>query len=1015
MVARALDARAGAADDQWTSEREDTAASFTPSGFFALRTPLLPFRELLGWAEGTKAGSAPGDPAALARDRELLRSRLREIVARPEVREAIFVSSPTLEALIDGWASDPETRRGAECERALVRFLARMAARPTPFGLFAGVSRGAVGDETSLTLERMGAYRRHTRLDAAFLVEVLERLPASPERRESTSFEPNPTLYRSGERRRYVRSRPGADERRHVLVSVRDSPALRTALEAAEDGALPAQVADALVATGLAADRAQSFVDDLIAQQLLLPTLDLQVTGADATYGLADAVPALAAAQGELAELDAEELGVSPDRYRRIAAGLEGLTAEPRLDRLFQVDMRKPSPRATLGTDVVREILRGVELRRRVARPAEDAALERFVERFRERFEGRAVPLLEALDPDTGIVFDGEDSAPAPLLADLRAGDARARDATWGKREEHLLSRLLDLQAAGEEELVFEERDLGVLERPDAPPCPDAFGAMAVLAARSDAALASGRFRVFVLGADGPSGARLLGRFCHTDADLRAAVEAHLRAEEARDPDAVFAEIVHLPRARDVNVVARPVLRRYEIECLGRPGAPPENRLPLDDLLISLDGEQLVLQSQRLGRRIVPRLTSAHNFLARGVSVYRLLCRLQAQGLSVGGFFWGPLGTAPWLPRVRSGRVVLERARWRIDAHALGLPDDRDAAFAVLQDWRRSHRVPRFVSLDSGPVELPVDLDNVLAVDTLGQAVRAHGSAQLVELFPPPDELRVHGPEGAFVHELVVPFVRSAPAPPRSRRGSDRTVARTFPPGSEWLYARIYTGETAADAVLTADIAALVAELVDSGVADRGSSSATRTRSSICACASTATPAGCTRRRCRLSRRPAPRFSSAGSPGGSSSGRTNARSSATAGRRPSSSPSAPSTPTATLFWRSCPGSSRARSGGGSASSGCIACSSTSASTVRAESSSPGERAIRWPAPSAGTTASAAASARGSAARGPSSSACSTPTRPGRRASRPASRSSPSGRVCSSRSGENSRGWTRGAA
>ena len=128
------------------------------------------------------------------------------------------------------------------------------------------------------------------------------------------------------------------------------------------------------------------------------------------------------------------------------------------------------------------------------------------------------MPLLEALDPDTGIVFDGEDSAPAPLLADLRAGDARARDATWGKREEHLLSRLLDLQAAGEEELVLEERDLGVLERPDAPPCPDAFGAMAVLAARSDAALASGRFRVFVLGADGPSGARLLGRFCHADA-----------------------------------------------------------------------------------------------------------------------------------------------------------------------------------------------------------------------------------------------------------------------------------------------------------------------------------------------------------------------------------------------------------------------------------------------------------------------------------------------------------------
>ena len=773
-----------------------------PSGFFALRTPLLPFGELLGWAEGA------------VQDREVLRARLREIVARPEVREAIFVSSPSLEALIDAWAADPDTPRNAECERALVRFVARMCGRPTPFGLFAGVSTGIVGAKTSLVLDGREAYRRHTRLDASFLVDVVER-------HEPSTYVPNPSLYRSADRRRYVRSRPGADERRHLLVSVRDSHALAACLAAADRGATTAAITEALAESGVDIERAGRYVDDLVEQQVLVPTVDLQMTGADAVYGLGDAVPALAQAGSDLAALDEESLGIRPERYRAIAATLEGLTEEPQLDRLFQVDMRKSSTRATLGEEVVREILRALELRRRIAPANEDSALRRFVERYMRRFEGREVPLLEALDPDLGVSFDDDDAGAAPLLDGLRAAEPTTQAERFGSREEHLLFRLVELQADGRRELVLDASDVARLENPAAEPLPEAAAAIAVVAARSEEALAGGRFRVLVYGADGPSGARLLGRFCHADPVLRAAVEEHLRAEEALDPEAVFAEVVHLPRARDVNVVARPVLREWEIACLGQPGAPPERQLPLDDLLVSIHRGRVVLRSQQLGRRVVPRMTTAHNFHQRGVSAYRLLCRLQEQGLSNGAGFWGPLASVPWLPRVRSGRIVLERERWRLTADELDGADGKDAAVAAVQDWRRRLGVPRFVSHVSPAVELTVDLDNVLAVDGLVQALRAHGTARLAEQFPPPEELCVHGPEGAFVHELVVPFVRSR-APVRSReRISEARIRRTFPPGSDWLYARISTGATIADRILADEIAGLVRDLLGSGAADR--------------------------------------------------------------------------------------------------------------------------------------------------------------------------------------------------
>src|SRR5215510_11424640 len=64
-----------------------------PSGFFVLRTPLLPFDELEAWSSGLEAPAVSRDAAALeqalAADRERLRGRLRTLVLRSEVLDAL--------------------------------------------------------------------------------------------------------------------------------------------------------------------------------------------------------------------------------------------------------------------------------------------------------------------------------------------------------------------------------------------------------------------------------------------------------------------------------------------------------------------------------------------------------------------------------------------------------------------------------------------------------------------------------------------------------------------------------------------------------------------------------------------------------------------------------------------------------------------------------------------------------------------------------------------------------------
>jgi thiopeptide-type bacteriocin biosynthesis protein len=819
-----------------------------PSGFFALRTPLLPFDELLAWGDGLEAASAGDDlarlEAAVAADRARLRQRLRAVFARPEAREALFLASPDLEERFDLWLRQPESEAGRKIERALVRYFARMAGRATPFGLFAGCSVGTVGAETRVVLADRSRYRRHTRLDMDYLVLLTDALARDPKLRRTLAFAVNSSLYPSRGRLRYCEVRRNGKGWTHHQVALEASDYLEVTLTRAGADATATALASALVADdpeGSLAE-AEEYVGALIDNQVLVPELRPAVTGPEPVPDLVArlrqraATPAadrLEQARQELEALDAGGLGAEPARYRGVARLLDGLAPETDRSRLFQVDLIKPVVNATLGPAVLAEIRRGVAVLHRLARRPRDDRLARFREAFVNRYEGREVALVEALDEDAGVGFEtltGETTDASALLDGLQFPKAGEQTVPWGRRETLLLRKLGEVLAAGAGVLPLTPHDLEEMAEPDPPPLPDAFAVMVTVAAASEAAVAAGDFRIVLDGVCGPSGARLLGRFCHADHELHRQVEQHVRAEEALQPDVVFAEVVHLPEGRLGNILARPVLRAYEIPYLGRARVPAERQIPVTDLLVSVVGGQVVLRSARLGRRVLPRLTCAHNFHT-SQGIYRFLCMLQSQGTAGDlGWDWGPLRDAPFLPRVVSGRLVLARALWRVrpdELKPLGQAGGA-ARFRAVQRWRAARRLPRWLALADGDNELPIDLDNVLAVDTLVELIKGREEAALVEVFPAPDGLWVRGPEGTFAHELVVPFVRKGTGgglPERVNRracpAAEGSVPRSFAPGSEWLYAKLYTGPATLDSVLRDVVGPLVERALGSGAADR--------------------------------------------------------------------------------------------------------------------------------------------------------------------------------------------------
>jgi thiopeptide-type bacteriocin biosynthesis protein len=811
---------------------------WTHCGFFVLRTPLLPWQDFQTLAVDTENLDAVDA-------RTLIRERLKAIVSRPAVAEALYVASSSLSASIPFWLEHPDSPRGIRVQQALVRYLARMTGRPTPFGLFAGCSLGEIGASSHLTLPDAASYRRRVRLDNGYLDAVIGALQDDPALRDGLAYFPNGTLYRRGEWIRYTETVHSKAGIAHHLMAAEASPDLLEVLRAADKGARVGDIARALLALDpeLDEDDALEYVHALVRSHILLPELQLGITGQEPAHRLLDdlkeqpcAEPTrgvLRSVQEALEGLDQQPLGRGREVCDASIRQLEALPVPLRGQWLFHVDLIKPTPRLGLSAEVAAEMMRGAEILRSLAWLGVDPAMDAFKASFRERYGEREMPLLEVLDEESGIGFERMDEASraqTPLLTgvDLQRS-IPAEPMKMPLNHRYILSRIM-AGAGRVRELRLKDEDLAAMPKSAQPPAPDSIALLGTVAAPSAADVDRGAFRVHLKLLSGPSGANLLGRFCHGDPLMTEKVRQMLRVEESFAPDAVFAEIVHLPQGRVANVLIRPLLRDHEISLLGRPGVPDDRQIPLGDLHLSVRGDQVVMRSRRLDRVVIPRLSSAHGF--RGMknhSIYRFLGALQSQGTTGLCFWhWGPFGCLPFLPRLSHGRTIFSLARWRLDSSEIVplLSSDSRKARDALQELRERTGLPRFVGLEDPGGEdhiLPVDLDNPLSVEAFLAGVRNAPYVILLEGWPRDDELAVEGAEGRFCSEVVVPVIRRAPpaaarpAPPlrKASRAATSTsdVVRQFPPGGEWLFAKIYAGPAVGDRLLADVIRPLVGEL----------------------------------------------------------------------------------------------------------------------------------------------------------------------------------------------------------
>jgi hypothetical protein len=766
------------------------------------RTPLLPLRAI------TDVFAAADPLGAL---RALLESS-------PLVRQALYAASPVLTDAIDGWLRGEGLRNAGAPLRALA-YVARMAARPTPFGLCAGIGIIKTGESTTLAIDEDGR-RTHTRPDMGLIAGVLAEIE-SGEGKNSVAYVTNRSAIERGGRLYVTHVKlanyrtSGAEQR---PVSLKNTAAVQFVRECAARPQRHAVLAEAIAGRyDTSIEEAERLLDRLIEAGVIISELCVSPVG-DSIGCVRERLRAIDVEAGLALDtaLDAAErldavplLGRSLQSYQNVAERFSAL-AQKEPEHAIQIDMQSPFG-GTLGFAILQDAERLADYWIRLA---PTIALKKFRQRFQERYEGneRMVPLLELVDPNIGL------GVPDP---------PEREDEPNPERDAALVRIACEAARTLREEVDLDEEQIAVIVPPPSRVAPATAGSAEVgfhIAARSNEAIERGEYLLVPGGLIASSRAtRSLGRFVHLfDEATRERIRA-VALEDHRGSDALVAELVYAPpTARMYNVAMRPNIFETELrvgigEPLGR------NQISPDDLWVGLDRDRFFLWSHSRRRRILPRESHVFNTDQQAPNLCRFLAALEHDGRrAIAGFDWGSAERMTYLPRVRIGRVVLSERRWRLDAKELG-KNVRDASRAI-QQFRVLWAMPRYVYLASIDNRLLIDLDSSIAANLIFDQRPATGDLTFAEALPAPDDVWTCGAEGAYAVEFVASLLaRARPTRSEASDSTPRTIVhrRRFGLGSTWTYLKLYMGEQAVDDFLVRTVLPLTAELRAQGCIDR--------------------------------------------------------------------------------------------------------------------------------------------------------------------------------------------------
>lgn len=832
---------------------EQSSPIFEPAGFVMIRSPLLPVDTLRRWLDvpssipstASVLTVAPSEhESASAKDEHLLRDRLYDIISDPKIQEAILVSSPDLFDAMSHWRHAPDSKKGRHAQANILRYLIRMASRPTPFGLFAGVAFGTIGPNMNICIGACTRNLKRTRPDMEWLLYLVREIEQRPSVTAHVRFFTNSMAFVSNGRLHLpyldLYGQAGAEK----TASVRATPAVMATLAWACHGATLDALAQQLLIDRPAAteDQARGLVDGLRQQGALLSELRPPMTGGDAArYVLrkiehlpdSDDVREQIQTVVDLAEAyDSHPIGMGIETFRALQKATN--LSDSKIRSTLEVDMATAVDNQIFSASVAKQVAKAAEVILRVSvAPPELRHLAIYRSEFIERYgERREVPLLELLDDDIGL------GPPPTYKHPSRVSEPPGLRPPHEPKRGRALSELVALALRDQKlEVDLDEATLTRLQVNDAwrDSIPDSLELYISIVASSQADINNDDYKIVIGPRTGASPAgRSFGRFCDILGPASTEALTDLaREEESSYPERVIAELVYLPPiGHAANVAIRPAIRNYEVVIATSPSVDHDYVVPVDDLVVGVQGNRFYIRSLARNAELIVRNT---HLLTEVVApnACRFLTDVSDEGVGpIHPFDWGAVSESPFLPRLRVGKIVLSPAQWHLSTETGTM---REPEWQLMQwceylrAWRCKWSVPRYVYLVQVDHRLLLDLENPLCMTDLGEQCRKGARGKeiitLQEVIPALDDAWTGGVDGNYLLEFVVPLKRRElikhPAIELPKLETVEPSERLHMLGSNWLYSKLYTGRNLHDDLIAGPVREFANEMLATGLASR--------------------------------------------------------------------------------------------------------------------------------------------------------------------------------------------------
>lgn len=717
---------------------------------------------------------------------------LKKILQTDFFRAALFFASQTFYIELKKKNFDYE-ELNVSSKLTLWKYFNRMCFRPLPYGLFSSYSAAgwSVNNEEGLVFTADGELVVHP--DFKVVYEYVGRLNTAEF--SGLKYYNNNSIYQSGRQLRFI-SQAYTAQNKFVIVQLKVVPGLKKLLNFISKGRTKSDILKFLTTQYGEESPVNTYFDSLKEGQLIVSELTANVTGQNYNQRCFNLLQKYPVANLKRLESFTTVLNSQVQHFPILTEYIDELLSENSENASYSLYERKVT--GGLQSSIKNELIALVENMDKLTADIEIGLMNTFKAKFTEKYEQREVPLMEVLDPGQGIGYEnltiGFDEQNDGFLEGLKVKPERTKNARWGLLERMIFKKWANLSLSGLKTIHITSDELKDFPQSDhsLPP------GMYVLFKRLD-----GLNWIDHVG--GVSGVELSSRFGAAGTAIEKKLRAICKKEMEINKEFIFAEIAFSPNDRTSNINQRGTFYNYEIPVLTYPSTTDEFTITLNDLMISVIDNKIFLRSVRLDKYVIPRLSSAYNYQLGVIPVFRFLCDLQFQGVK-SGFSFSLMSLFPemdYYPRVQLENAVISPATWVLNEQQLKLIIEGDGRFL-----KEDLQLPTYFSLHEGDNFLVFNKESAQDLEIFKRCLRNKKTVKLTEyVFAEKPGLQNQAGE-PFASQLIACVInqnKSYVLPNKSvkklAKGHEK-VKRSFLPGEEWLYLKLYTHYTLTDEIL---------------------------------------------------------------------------------------------------------------------------------------------------------------------------------------------------------------------